>query len=328
MAAKESPMMLHAVEEFIDCPHRAEQLMLSRRASGQVRVLDGDRLRLRVSHGSLPSMHFWNGSSPVEFELRYPESADQYLIHFPGSGRLTVHLKDGGQASDEHVGVIASMRDITHIHLEAGRSGTAMSLSRKRLVERLSARLRTQVKSELIFDRTFRIEAGSVGSLKNLVDSLLKPGMASLVDHSIFATRSLSCLVQDIVLDNFQNNYSFALKNAESIDIPCFLLDAEAFLQGLSNINDVSPADIARKVSVSVRKLQYAFQSYRSCTPIAYIRRERLNRAKNILEVDSNISIAELSKAQGFSNVTRFKREFQEQFGETPAQMRSRLKLG
>ena len=72
---------------------------------------------------------------------------------------------------------------------------------------------------------------------------------------------------------------------------------------------------------LSARSLQYAFQKRFGCSPITWIRNERLNAARELLlagEGRDNVTTAAL--ALSFSNLGEFSRLYWERFGEYPAE--------
>jgi transcriptional regulator GlxA family with amidase domain len=53
-------------------------------------------------------------------------------------------------------------------------------------------------------------------------------------------------------------------------------------------------------------------------TPMTYLRRVRLERARQDLQENSG-SVSDIANRWGFSNLGRFSHAYREQFGETPS---------
>ncbi|WP_197060988.1 helix-turn-helix transcriptional regulator [Microbacterium mangrovi] len=78
---------------------------------------------------------------------------------------------------------------------------------------------------------------------------------------------------------------------------------------------------IARQAHVSVRALQNAFRRDLDTTPLAYLRRVRLTRARDEL-LDGGlgtVSVADVARQWGFTNLGRFAAEYAALFGEKPS---------
>lgn len=81
---------------------------------------------------------------------------------------------------------------------------------------------------------------------------------------------------------------------------------------------DLSVADVAARIGVSVRSLQLAFRRIVGATPHSVIKRARLDRARDLLTAGSVGSVQQAADNLGFSNVARFSAEYRTAFGETP----------
>lgn len=78
-------------------------------------------------------------------------------------------------------------------------------------------------------------------------------------------------------------------------------------------------ADIARAGGVHPSNLVRAFRAHLECSPAEYMRRLRLDHAKNALAT-SNRTIAEIALESGFYDQSHFTNAFRRRFGMTPAQ--------
>ncbi len=79
----------------------------------------------------------------------------------------------------------------------------------------------------------------------------------------------------------------------------------------------ISRADLARHVSITERYLTHCFRQEMNITPMAYINRYRVKRAKMLLE-QGNLNVTEVALAVGFSDGGYFSRVFREEVGLTP----------
>ncbi|WP_169797042.1 helix-turn-helix domain-containing protein [Streptacidiphilus griseoplanus] len=82
---------------------------------------------------------------------------------------------------------------------------------------------------------------------------------------------------------------------------------------------DLSPAEIARALSVSVRTLHRAFADSDESL-MAYARRRRLERAREELStLGGRYTLSAVAARWHFSDASHFSRAFKRQFGETPS---------
>lgn len=85
----------------------------------------------------------------------------------------------------------------------------------------------------------------------------------------------------------------------------------------------LSVAEIARRLNVSLDKLERAFQQELAIPPSRYYRTLRLRRAGDLL-AHSSLPINEVALACGFSSPSSFARAFKSQFGMSPREIRRR----
>jgi len=80
-------------------------------------------------------------------------------------------------------------------------------------------------------------------------------------------------------------------------------------------------AEAAGCAGCSVRALQLAFRRCRGMTPMAALRRIRLEAARAAL-ADGRTSVRAVAAAYRFTNPGRFARLFKEVFGQSPSELR------
>ncbi|HXD59599.1 MAG TPA: helix-turn-helix domain-containing protein [Thermoleophilaceae bacterium] len=88
-----------------------------------------------------------------------------------------------------------------------------------------------------------------------------------------------------------------------------------------------SPVDeMVRRSGLPQRTFKRRFKSATDCTPIAYVQRVRVERAKRLLETSSE-PIEEISWAVGYEDPASFRRLFKRITGLTPGAYRQRFRL-
>lgn len=100
---------------------------------------------------------------------------------------------------------------------------------------------------------------------------------------------------------------------------PALLRKATAFIEDNVHV-DITIADIAAAVYATPRALQYMFRKYHDCTPMEYVRRVRLHRARlDLLAGDAlTTTVGDVARRWGFGNVGRFAVRYRNLYGESP----------
>lgn len=88
---------------------------------------------------------------------------------------------------------------------------------------------------------------------------------------------------------------------------------------------EMSLAEFAQSVNLSVWRLSHIFKSDVGMPPIRYLRLLRMERAKNLLE-SSFLSVKEIAFRVGLNDESHFVRDFKSTYGFSPALYRSHFK--
>ena len=88
---------------------------------------------------------------------------------------------------------------------------------------------------------------------------------------------------------------------------------------------ELSLAELAQSVNLSVWRLCHIFKSDVGMPPIRYLRLLRMERAKNLLE-SSFLSVKEIAYQVGLNDESHFVRDFKSTYGFSPALYRSHFK--
>ena len=84
----------------------------------------------------------------------------------------------------------------------------------------------------------------------------------------------------------------------------------------------LTPADLARVGCMSVRALHATFRHELGVSPMAHLRRIRLDQvhAELLCGLPPNTRIGDVAVRWGFFHPSRFARQYQERFGELPSE--------
>ncbi len=78
--------------------------------------------------------------------------------------------------------------------------------------------------------------------------------------------------------------------------------------------------DLETVSGLSVRTIQYAFQQIHGCSPMAWLRDQRLALAQSLLMGKSGLNISQIAQRCGFPNASLFSASYRKRFGVTPSQ--------
>lgn len=101
---------------------------------------------------------------------------------------------------------------------------------------------------------------------------------------------------------------------------PATLRRAIAYIDANAH-RDISPADIALASAATIRSIRLAFRRHLDTTPMAYLRRARLDAAHRALQdADPSVtSVGTVAARWGFANPGRFAENYRAAFGVHPA---------
>ena len=100
---------------------------------------------------------------------------------------------------------------------------------------------------------------------------------------------------------------------------PSCVRRAEAFMQAHAD-QPLRLADIARAVDIPARTLLSAFQRFRDCSPMQYLRQVRLELAhQRLCQPDTVATVASVAMDCGFMHLGRFAQMYRDRFGESPS---------
>ncbi|MDE1167439.1 MAG: helix-turn-helix domain-containing protein [Pseudomonas sp.] len=132
-------------------------------------------------------------------------------------------------------------------------------------------------------------------------------------------------LIKGLILSQ-PNNYSEALKALGETRCPAFVLKARRFIEAQAE-NDLVLADIQQAAGVTPQRLHEGFKQHFGLSPIAYLKRFRLEAVRcSLLEDRGNYNIAATASRWGFAHLGRFAAQYQRAFGERPSQTLARAR--
>lgn len=156
-------------------------------------------------------------------------------------------------------------------------------------------------------------------ALSKIVDTLMSLGEQDARVLSLQAMALLSEAALRMVFElSVPDVYERFQKNQSGV-LPRHVKRAIDYMRANKHL-PIRVQDIANASGVSVRALEFGFRSFRSTTPAAYLRRLRLEAARDELRnTQSTVPIFQVAFKWGFSNPGRFSQLYHTAFGEYPS---------
>lgn len=85
---------------------------------------------------------------------------------------------------------------------------------------------------------------------------------------------------------------------------------------------EITLTELAESVNLSVWRLSHIFQSDLGMPPIKYLKLQRMEKAKHLLET-SGLSVKEISYRVGINDESHFTRDFKKVYGKAPSHYRT-----
>lgn len=163
------------------------------------------------------------------------------------------------------------------------------------------------------FDRMIRHSCAAMESLNLCSTTLAKLGF----DDVIYRITAMM-LSPDLLLGP---------RNAEQTNIDKTRLDRVCDYIMANLFNTITLTDLEHVAMLSGRALQYAFMKTYGCSPMAWVRQQRLQKARERLEQGlPGTNVTSVALECGFSSASAFSSYYQQQFNERPSETLLRVK--
>ena len=140
----------------------------------------------------------------------------------------------------------------------------------------------------------------------------LQEGVAAVLGKGLFSVPEVLAQVET------------ALAHSKRLGSPATRTVREAMAYIHEHYADpLTRAQIAAHVAITERYLTHCFRQELGVTPVTYLNRYRVTRAKHMLEQGGK-TITEVALAVGFSDSSYFNRVFRQEVGATPREWRKR----
>nr|BFD39506.1 AraC family transcriptional regulator [Pseudomonas sp. FFPRI_1] len=256
----------------------------------------------------------------VRVDIEDPERFSSYSLSLPLCGEQELN-KDGRRLrSDRDLGVIIAPNESQVLAISGDCRKLQVVISRPAMGEALEALLQRPVQQPLRFEPGMDALHGAAAAwwrmAQHFIGELAQGN--ELYEQLAFTREIESSLIKGLILAQ-PNNYSEELRTMLGVKLPHYLVRARQYLHEHAR-EALHLEDLEAAAGVSRFKLFEAFRKYFALSPMAYLKRHRLNGARQeILEQGAARSISEIALGWGFTHLGRFSAEYRKLFDEAPS---------
>lgn len=124
-----------------------------------------------------------------------------------------------------------------------------------------------------------------------------------------------------LLLTSVPHNYShdYAME-PQNVATPYYVRRAEELIRARYH-EQLTLSDLITASGVSGRSLHFGFRRFRDDSPMGYLKRYRLERARTMLKEKqgSGLTVTEVALANGFLHPSKFSQDYARRFGELPS---------
>ncbi len=256
-------------------------------------------------------------------ELGMPPTETTYHVNLTTRGETFAERGDGTRAvtAARASGIVLLPDQFNTVRWTDDAEQLILKIPRTRLEAHLSDLVGRRVAEPIDFAFGFTTATprgrSLLASVEFLARELDRPGG---IAETPLAREQLETFVMTQVLLAVPNSYSDLLEGYASQAHPSRL---RAVLTHMETHADqpLTPGELAKVGCMSVRSLHATFQHELGLSPMAHLRRIRLDRvhADLLRAGDAPVRIGDIAMRWGFFHPSRFARQYQERFGELPS---------
>jgi AraC-like DNA-binding protein len=255
-------------------------------------------------------------------KLVMPATEDRYHVNLTIEGTTHASRTDGGrQVTEGRRSAVVLLPDQENtVRWSPDAEQLILKLSRRSIEGHLSQQLGRQVDEVIDFDFGLDLAgpAGSalLASVEFLGRELDRPG--GLADMPL-ARDQLEAFVMTQLLHAGRHQFSDELAAPVDPVRRGRLAPIVAYMEAHAD-EPLTPQELARVGCMSVRTLHASFQAAMGESPMAYLRRMRLDHVRaELLRCDpATTGVTEVALRWGFLHPSRFSQQYRERFGELP----------
>jgi AraC-like DNA-binding protein len=249
-----------------------------------------------------------------------------YSVSLPVSGQQELAVRGKLLVSDRDTGLIISPEATQELTIAGNCRKFLIAITRPAMRQVLEEMLQHPADKPLIFEPGMDAANGRQASWWRMVRHMvaeMEGAAADLYGNSYFAADLEKALIKGLILSQ-PSNYSAELVQAFDTKQPHYLTRAKEFIHANAR-EDLTLEDIESVAGIPRYKLFEGFKQYFGMSPMAYLKKYRLEQVRRILLSDRSYgNVSSIALDWGFAHLGRFAIEYRKLFGEAPSQTLSR----
>ena len=282
-----------------------------------------ENLKVRGNFIRLHDIALGFGACGTLTKVRFAES-DFARLQLPLCGHgLTISGKQAVQVAVGQPSLTSACR-VTELQYGEDFENLFLRVKSEALERKLAVLLGAPARRGLEFELADFSGQDMISGLQRLIGLLVTQldDQQSLL--SPLALRELEQVVIVQLLFASRHPLSRLLHQAPSEGSPDHVRRVEEFIEANWN-RAITIESLVEETAVSARTLFRSFKKARGYTPMNFVKKIRLERARSLLSRrDANTTVTGVALACGFSNLGHFARDFRKVFGELPSKTLAR----
>lgn len=268
--------------------------------------------------GGLGLLYFRYGT---EVEIT-PTPLESFIaVHMPLTGRLAFAHRAGSAIVTPGMGAVISATDSVHMRWSDDLQLLVLRVSREILERKLYALTGERVARPVVFDPVFGANgsgatlAATVRTLQSSIDDFGADGLPA-----VLATEFEELVLSMLLLEHPHSHSDGIVRHMPTSPSKAVRLATEYVRERYAQ--PITVDELARAAHVSERSLYEAFRREFGQSPMAWVRRFRLEQARAALlaaDPGAGATVSSIAADSGFGHVGRFASEYRARYGESPA---------
>ena len=279
-------------------------------------LFDFEAAGMRCGGVSFGSAHSRSG-----IEMSMVDRFDGYAISSPTSGTMLFSTGGAGaMATQPNDVLVVDLQDLRQATFGANSGWQRIALRSEELHAHVTLLTEQPVTQRVKFRPHPDMKSGVARTIFAVGQAVVAGtrGNAPLLAAPA-AIASLRDAVFSMFVEGIPHSYSHLLGRRVALPAPKSVRRAIDFMHAHAK-QSLQLEDIARAAQTSSRSLQMAFRNFRNVTPMEYLRRLRLDGARNdLVHCPPGTTVAEVAYRWGFAHHGMFSASYAKAFGERPS---------
>ena len=257
------------------------------------------------------------------FQVRKDGSASTYSFQFLVEGRCELEGPFGRFIVEPGEAFILGPDQVTREVWGERCVQYIVRVDRQFVEQMIATELQHELRAPLVFRPVSR-DTGISAWLHQILSTPVLAPVDSEASRSVLCdrrvVRSIERTLVLMFLTSFEHTETQALNRPRLGSAPFYIRRAEEYIRANAR-EELTVESIAAAARVSARSIFYGFKRWRDTTPMAHVRKVRLDLAREALlrAGREGGTVSQAAVAVGFTNFSQFSKVYKARYGETPS---------